>query len=308
MKISFANIFTFFLLFQLSCKEKQTPKTNNVEVKDTVHVINKEQEEAKKKAIFDSIGGTQKIEKLNKAIEKQFKYSKLNGCILINQSGVDLIKECYGNTCLKCDGGELLTPFSVFQLASISKTFTAIATLKLVEQEKLALNDSVQKFYPEFPYPGVIIEQLLSHRSGLPNYLYAFDDSSRTCKNPDNQKIMTWLAEAKPKRYNLPGKSFSYNNSNYAVLAAVIEKASGKKYTEYIHNAIFKPLKMNHTYVINAIPDSVSKTVGHEWKRIKKDFYDDVLGDKGIYSCTNDLLIWYKSLINHEILSEKTMN
>ena len=119
---------------------------------------------------------------------------------------------------------------------------------------------------------------------------------------------MEWFTLAQPNRYNAPGRSFSYNNSNYAVLAALIEKTSKMSYTKYLEKNIFKPLNMNHTFVIHAIPDSVSKTVGHERKReIKKDFYDEVLGDKGIYSCTNDLLIWYKSLKNNKILTPENM-
>lgn len=300
--------FLFLLLCQFSCREKKHSSTNRKSSIDSLQTIKDKLRKIEHNAIFDSIDAASKTKKLSKALEKQFKFNKLNGCVLIEQAGINLIKQCSGNTCLKCKDEEELTPTSVFQLASVSKTFTAIATLKLVEEKKLSLTDSVQKFYPNFPFHGVTIEQLLSHRSGLPNYLYAFEDSSKTSTYPTNQKIMEWFAIAKPKRYAAPDKTFSYNNSNYAVLAALIEKATGTSYTTYLEATIFRPLNMNHTYIVNAIPDSASKTVGHERRReIKKDFYDDVLGDKGIYSCTNDLLIWYKSLKNNKILTPENM-
>lgn len=310
MKRFIALALPFLFLYLFSCKEtKQPPVVVQTVVTDTVvEVVEHKLTEDEYNMIFDSIGAASKIKELTKALDKQFRFSKLNGCVLIEQAGITLINECNGSPCLRCEEEEPLTPTTIFQLASVSKTFTAILTLKLIEEKKLALTDTVQKFYPDFPFHGVTIEQLLAHRSGLPNYIYAFEDSAKTTTYPSNQKIMEWFSKSKVNRYNVPGRSFSYNNSNYAVLAAIIEKASGKSYTEYIEKTIFKPLKMNHTYVITAIPDSVSRTVGHEGKRqIKKDFNDEVLGDKGIYSCTNDLLLWYRSLKNNTLLTPENM-
>ena len=177
----------------------------------------------------------------------------------------------------------------------------------MTEDSLLTLDDSVQKFYPDFPYQGVTIKNMLDHRSGLPNYLYAFDDSSKTCPPPSNQTIMKWFAKAHPKRYRSPDRGFSYNNSNYAVLAAIIEKVSKKRYDNYLQDKIFTPLGMHNTYVINHIPDSLHVTVGHERRRkINKDFFDNVVGDKGVYSSLNDLLLWYKCLKKHQLLSEES--
>jgi len=256
-------------------------------------------------AYYDSVN-VDFIPRIQAFFETKFRQRHFNGAYLFADHGYVITKGCFGikNKQTK-DSIQLNTSF---QLASVSKTFTAIATLKLVEQKKLSLKDSVQKFYPNFPFHEVTIEQLLSHRSGLPNYIYSFNDSSKVAKRPTNQIIMKWFEKTAIERYSAPGVSFSYNNSNYAVLAALIEKVSGLSYTHYLEQNIFRPLNMNQTFVINSIPDSLSKTVGHDRKRrIKKDFNDDVLGDKGIYSSIDDLLKWYKCLINGKLLSPEHM-
>lgn len=309
-KYHFISLFILFL-FLFSCSQEGNLSSVKNEVKgDSVQVIPEEKSLSKHAydSLFGAINAGKKIGELEKAIKKQFLFHKLNGCILVHQKGVNLIKQCYGNTCLRCKNEEKIDEKTLFQLASVSKTFTAVATLKLVEQKKLSLKDSVQKFYPEFPFSGVTVELLLSHRSGLPNYLYTFNDSSKTAKRPTNQKIMQWFAETKPERYGAPGQGFSYNNSNYAVLGAIIEKVSGLSFSGYLQRYIFEPLNMRHTHIINSIPDSLSKTVGHERRRkIRKDFNDDVLGDKGVYSSLDDLLKWYMALKKNKILSPEVM-
>lgn len=299
--------FLFFgLVFIFSCSE---PKNQlPLEVVNTDSILTESIEPAmapeRYQAIYDSINAETKIPLLREAIKRQFAYRELNGGILIEQAGIELIKSFHGNTCLRCDDQHEIDENTLFQLASLSKTFTAVAIMKLVENKQLSLTDSVQRFYPEFPYPGVTIEQLLSHRSGLPNYLYSFEDSARTAQKPNNQTLMEWFAIAQPEKYRKKGKGFSYNNSNYAVLGAIIEKASQLSFEDYLSQVIFEPLGMNHTYVINHIPEDRIVATGYERRRpIPKDFFDDVVGDKGIYSTASDLLKWYKGLTTNKILN-----
>lgn len=247
--------------------------------------------------IYDSIDGSNKKIRLDSFIGSTLGFKDLNGCILVHQSGVDVYQKCAGATCLSCDNPKELTTNSVFQLASLSKTFTAVAILKLVENKKIHLEDSVQKFYPNFPYKNITIRLLLSHRSGLPNYLYAFEDSSRTCPKPDNQTLMQWFENDKPPIYYYANRGFSYNNTNYAVLAAIIEKVSGQRYKDYLIKELFIPLKMKSTFVGTHLPNNENITKGHEGTQtIGKDYFDSVVGDKGIYSTMNDLFTWYTSL------------
>ena len=242
----------------------------------------------------------------------------LNGNALVAQKGIVLYKHCFGLGHFERSQRDTLVEESKFQLASLSKTFTAIGTLKLIEAGKLSFEDTIQKFYPDFPYRGITIRELLSHRSGLPNYAYAFDDSmkvnfyKREKPYPNNATIMHWFATVKPtpKAYNIPGRSFSYSNTNYMVLASIIEKATGQSFESFIRSTIFEPLGMHHTYVATTHSDSINihRTAGYQWnRRIPKDYYDDVVGDKGIYSTIGDLFRWYRALNGDCLLQKKTL-
>lgn len=258
---------------------------------------------------FKEINASLKKSQLDTLFDNRFKKNPLNGCILIHQDGIDLYKKCFGTTCIKCDSKDSLTFHTAFQLASLSKTFTAVAVLKLIEQKKIELNDSVQKFYPNFPYKNITIQSLLNHRSGLPYYAYSFQDSLVRGKvRPNNQDLMKWFELFKPDLYSYPNRHFSYNNTNYAVLAAIIEIVSEQTYETFIQKNICEPLGLKNTYTLNHIPTEQATTVGHEGSRkVPKDYFDDVLGDKGIYSSIDDLYKWYRALnslclLNNEML------
>ncbi|MFD2932537.1 serine hydrolase domain-containing protein [Spirosoma flavum] len=242
----------------------------------------------------------------------------LNGNVLVAQKGMILYKKCFGLGHFERSQRDTLVEDSKFQLASLSKTFTAVATLKLIEAGKLSFEDTIQKFYPDFPYHGITIRELLSHRSGLPNYQYAFDDSMKVNfykkekPYPSNATIMRWFATVKPtpKPYNIPGRGFSYSNTNYMVLASIIEKATGQSYEAFIQKNIFEPLGMHQTFVATTKNDSINhhRTAGYQWnRRIPKDYYDDVVGDKGIYSTTGDLFRWYRALNGDCLLPKKML-
>lgn len=258
--------------------------------------------------VCDSIGADSKKESLRAIADSLHAFKKLNGCILIRQAGIDLLQYCKGSTCLTCKDKQENCPETLFQLASMSKTFTAVAVLQLIEKKVLSLQDSIEKFYPNFPYKRITIQSLLSHRSGLPNYMYAFEDSARKTSFPDNQTIVKWFENEKPAPYGTANKAFSYNNSNYAVLAAIIEKVTGLSYADYMHQYIFAPLQMSHTYISGHIPDSLKATIGHEGRSaMRKDFFDEVMGDKGIYSCIEDLSKWHHALQGSCLVSQETM-
>jgi CubicO group peptidase (beta-lactamase class C family) len=169
-----------------------------------------------------------KISKIEDIFRRK-KKAGFNGNVLIVQKGQVLYQNSFGFAHIKQK--DTLTSDSRFQLASLSKPFTAIAVLKLIQEGRVNLDDSVQRFFPEFPYHGVKVDMLLSHRSGLPNYIYSFTDSIRHGKKyPDNLDIMDWYAKVvpTPTPYNRPGRSFNYCNTNYCVLAAIVEKVTGE--------------------------------------------------------------------------------
>ncbi|HEX8023561.1 serine hydrolase domain-containing protein [Mucilaginibacter sp.] len=208
---------------------------------------------------------------------------------------------------------------SQFELASVTKTMTSTAILQLMERGKLKLDDDVKKFFPDFPYDGVTIRLLLTHRSGMMNYVYFVDDIYR--KNHLNQRkgltnaeAMKMIADNKPTRFNEPNKRFLYNNSNFMVLGSIIEKVSGMSYAQFMQENVFKPASMAHTHVYSkAVYDKIPvDVVGHDrgqWRySVVQNFLDGPVGDKGIYSTVGDLFLFDRALRAGLLLKPATLD
>lgn len=231
-----------------------------------------------------------------------------NGSILIAKGG-EIIFEKYAGTIHlgKTDSIHAATPFHI---ASTTKTFTAMAVLKLAEAGKLTLNDSIQQYFPTFPYHGMTIKMLLSQRSGLPNYAYFLEkikwDENIKVSNAD---ILNTLIQYKPDLANLMNKRFNYSNTNFVLLALIIEKVSGMSYAEYLNKTFFIPLKMNHTYVFKW-SDSATATPSYTWNGVQEKFtyLDITYGDKNIYSTVADLLKWDQALYNTSFFKQSTLD
>ena len=230
-----------------------------------------------------------------------------NGAILVAKKGEVIFEKYHGFFNLKKK--DPLTLHSAFHLASISKTFTAMATLKLVEMGKLSLNDDVRKFFPRFPYPGVKIRLLLSHRTGLPNYLYFMDqlgwNKKKFCSNMD---VLNYMIKFQPKAHSLPDRHFEYCNTNYALLGLIIEKASGESYADFLQQEFFTPLGMKDTYVFN-LKDTATAMPSYDYRgrREKLTYLDTGFGDKNIYSTPEDLLKWDQALYTNELFTKEML-
>lgn len=230
-----------------------------------------------------------------------------NGGILVAKKGRVIFEAYHGF--FNLSKKDSLTPHSAFHLASVSKTFTAMATLKLVQMGKLSLNDDLKKFFPGFPYDNVSVKLLLSHRSGLPNYIYFMDklgwDTHQYCSNED---VLDYLIKYKPNPTSQPNTHFEYCNTNYALLGLIIEKASGKSYADFLQTEFFTPLHMNDTYVFN-MTDSATAMPSYDWRgRWEKLMYLDTgFGDKNIYSTPEDLLKWDQAMYTNEIFTKETL-
>src|SRR5690606_13940729 len=184
--------------------------------------------------ITDSIRLVYDPEKADKRIDdfmqRLHKRSAFNGNVLIAKKGKIIYQNAFGwADYLHRDS---LTIGSQFELASVSKPITATGILLLVERGLLRLDQTVNDFFPEFPYEGVTVKQLLNHRSGLPNYIYFIDEIWKDKKKgATNSEVIELLIKHKPNRYNTPDTRFLYNNSNYMVLAAIIEAVSKQSFT-----------------------------------------------------------------------------
>lgn len=264
--------------------------------------------EADIRKIKKEINADQKAQKIGEIINGKVA-AGFNGSVLVAQKGVIIYENAFGFASDSIKN----TIDSKFQLASLSKTFTAVAAMKMVQDGQIGLDNTVKDYYPAFPYEGVTIRSLLSHRSGLPYYQYEFDKKVRSEQiYPTNQQLMDWFDKAvpTPKMLNLPDHFFSYNNTNFAILAAIIEKVSGKSFEDYLKEKVLNPAGMNETFTgVSKNPLlNVNKTVGYQnGRKLQKDFYDDIMGDKGIYSTTHDLLKWYNVLKSEKVLNKENL-
>lgn len=233
-----------------------------------------------------------------------------NGGILIARNGAVIYERYAGRTDLRRK--DTLTDTTALHIASTSKTFTSVAILRLVEEGKLSLNDSISRFFPRLPYPGITVKMLLTHRSGLPNYLY-FMSNNKWGIGPDNkwnrqlatnEDMLQMMTSKKPDKVFSPGKRFSYCNTNFVLLAMIVEKITGKPFPDYMREKFFIPLQMNHTYVFTR-KDTLTGTpsftaTGTYWEY---DFLDGTYGDKNIYTTPRDLLKWDQALYTGQVLS-----
>ncbi|GAC1595827.1 MAG: serine hydrolase domain-containing protein [Ginsengibacter sp.] len=240
---------------------------------------------------------------------KRLARSGFNGALLVAKKG-NIIFEKYAGYENIHKKDTQINEHSAFHRASMSKTFTAMAVLKLMEQKKLDLNDNVKKYLPSFPYDGVTVKMLLNHRSALPNYVYFMQTLGwDTHKYITNQDILDYMAKFKPPFVGRPGTHFKYCNTKYALLAMIIEKASGKSYPQYLQTTFFKPLQMTDTYVF-ALADTASAMPSFDYRGRNErfNFLDGGYGDKNIYSSAKDILKWDQALYSGELFSQKTLD
>jgi len=304
--ISKLYIFFAVALTLSSCLSKEQRKKFVPQTKTCFeqHRLTKAQDSA----IRIEIHARAKAVRLDSLFQKKYIRQGFNGTVLIAQKGVTIYENAFGYR--DYTSKTPLTLNSAFQLASISKTFTGVAILMMIQEGKLRLYDSIQKYLPGFPYHGITVGELLSHRSGLPNYLYTFEDKRmQNGAPPTNDSIVKWFCEANPTPppYGRPGKHFSYNNSNFVILSCILAKVSGMSYADFIRKRIFEPLEMHHSYIDTPVSDSLMelRTSGHNGNRMnRRDFYDGVYGDKGVYSTVEDMAKWYYALINNCLVNK----
>ena len=173
-----------------------------------------------------------------------------NGSLLIAKNGEILFEQYQGYE--NFSSKDTITPESSFHIASVSKTITAAAVLKLWEQHKINLEDSLQVYFPNLPYKGITIKMLLNHRSGLPNYLYFMkDDSTWNKQLISNNDVLRFMISDQPAIYNQPGRAFHYCNTNYVLLALLVEKITGQTFPDYVQKTIFQPLGMKNSFIFS---------------------------------------------------------
>ena len=188
-------------------------------------------------------------------------------------------------------------------VASISKSITAMAMMKLIDAGKLNIDDPVTKFFPKFPYPKVTVFTLLSQRSGLPKYEHligkiAPKPAEFDKKYLSNQDILNVLIQYKPELARETNTGFMYCNTNYAMLALLIEHVTKMPFPEAMQQIVFRPLKMKNTYILQEKQmASAAKSFYQRGPKVYPyDQLDLIYGDKNVYTTPRDLLNFSKAM------------
>jgi CubicO group peptidase (beta-lactamase class C family) len=239
-----------------------------------------------------------------------------NGCVLYAEQGRKVYEAAFGYA--DYDLRTKLETGSAFQLASVSKMFTAMAIMILKEEGRLDYDDSLKYYIPELPYPGVTIRHLLVHRSGIPNYMYLADDYWDRGLSMTNDEMIGMLVSEKPRRYFSPNTGFHYCNTNYALLATVVERISGNPFGLFLQYKIFEPLGMNETYVYQLPKDSLARgkvptdVCGHVLRRSRlrtevNYYLNGIIGDKNVISTVGDMFTFDQALYEGTLVSDSTL-
>jgi len=232
-----------------------------------------------------------------------------SGGFLVAKDGKVIYENSYGISNRRQK--TLISNKSVYQLASVSKQFTATSIMILKEKGLLSYEDTIQKFYPDFPYKDITVRLLLNHRSGLPDYINLCERTTDRTTPVTNQEMVALLTKHKPKAIFKPDHKFLYSNTGYAMLAAIVEKVSNKSFATFVDENIFKPFNMKSSFIynINSPNPSPDVTVGHNfnWSYASLTYLDGVTGDKGVYSTIEDMYRWDQGLYEGKIVSKATL-
>ncbi|MDQ6787728.1 MAG: serine hydrolase [Acidobacteriota bacterium] len=234
-----------------------------------------------------------------------------SGSILVARDGQPVVSKGYGMANVELDVPN--SPQTVFRLGSVTKQFTAMAIMMLQERGKLNVNDPACKYLSDCPaaWQPITVKNLLTHTAGVPNYT-GFPDFAKTAVLPTTNAAMIAQLKDKPLEF-APGEKFAYSNSGYYLLGAIIERASGKSYADFLQENIFTPLGMKQTgYDVSArIIKNRAAGYARQGGEIVNAAYMDMTipyAAGAMYSTTGDLLLWDQALYTEKLVSRKTLD
>ena len=283
------------ILLTVSCSKQEKTNDGVLKVnKNGIPVMQPLQEEMPK---LSASYINDKKYSISRYFEKTWSEKNDNVAFLVAKNG-QIIYENYMGYANKRTG-EMISKDMPLHIASVSKVLTSTAILMLVDAKRISLDQKVNTIIKNFPYPDVTIQTLLNHRSGIRNYAYfTFEngnwDKKETLTNEDIVKVMVdkGITLERPT-----DTGFGYCNTNYAMLALVIEKVTGLKYPEAMKEMIFAPLGMTNTFVFDITKDREMIAPSYKGNNIEIgiDYLDGIYGDKNIYSTPRDLLKFDKA-------------
>lgn len=302
----FVLIFILLFLIVFSCNN-----THVAEETDTPQPILEPRVEC------DSVTATLKSEWIDSIFTKLSKGYWFNGSVAYLEQGCLIYQKSFGLSNFRTK--DTLNTNSAFQLASVSKMFTAMSAMILKEDELLDYDADIRTYLPAFPYEGVTTRMLMTHRAGLSRYMtLAHEQWSDKTIPMTNDDMLSLFAEYVPDPYFRPDNGFHYCNTNYALLACVVEAISGMQYADFVRERIFDPLGMDNSFVYHMNDDTTvsfyveTEVMGHTYRgwrpiRTRNDYLNGVTGDKGIYTSIEDLAKFDQAITGNLLVEDSTM-
>ena len=253
----------------------------------------------------------QKAARIDSLVSTAFDNREFIGTILVMKHGELLINKGYGyRDATKRSSNDKET---IFNIASITKTFTAALIMKLEESGKISVGEKLSVYFPGYPNGDEItIGHLLNHSSGIPDYVQDQQFRNEDQTKPVTTEYMISLFRDKPLNF-APGTKFMYSNSRYTLLGYIIEKLTGMSYERALEEYIFKPIGMSHTS-FGPPADSADLAKGYamyfkNFQRATAPVHPTISYSTGaIYSTTGDLLKWHKALVSGNFLSNQSIS
>lgn len=261
-------------------------------------------------------GANRMTKQADAVLERLVSDREPGAAVLVVKDGRAVYERGYGVTDLRTM--RRLDGRTNFRLASVTKAFTAAAVMLLVRDGKFRYEDTLTGIFPDFPEYGraITVRQLLNHTSGLPDYedLMPPPDPSLLVEQVQikDAGVFELLKRQKAGKF-APGTRWAYSNSGYVLLGLIVEKASGRPFSEFLRDRIFAPLKMSGTLAYERGRNEVAnRAFGHakkdgRWIETDQSPTSATLGDGGVYSSLSDLLKWDEALRRHTLLSESEM-
>ncbi|NOT49878.1 MAG: beta-lactamase family protein [Chitinophagaceae bacterium] len=261
--------------------------------------------------------------RLDSLFTESHKQNSFSGTVLIAQNGKPVFEKSYGYADYKSQN--LFTIHTTFQIASVSKQFTAFGIMLLQAKGKLSFDDKAADYLPLFPYDNITIRQLLQHTSGLPEFWEKIRPQLNHNISNGNKELLEYLVANKPPLEFQPGSRWMYADIGYDLLAMIIENVSGLSYEKFMKKNVFRPARMKNTRALMVTDirkiDNSNLAYGHTWltdsSRYEyshllpgKDFVfylGNFYGDGSVISSARDLLQWDKIVNSGKLLADDYM-
>lgn len=264
----------------------------------------------------------EKQDPLSPALDSLFvAHPEFSGVVLVAENGKPVYHRSFG---YRDNEGKLSNDTTtLFELASVSKQFTSMVIMMLKEEGKLAYDETLEKYIPGLPYPGITIRHLLTHTSGLPDYQVVMDAHWDKSKVAGNAEIIQYLKQYHPDRLFAPGERYEYSNTGYVLLGSIAEAASGQDFIALCRERIFQPVGMTSTDIRSleekAAIENFAKGyvyVEEKGRYISADSFPSTnyivwLGNrKGpgrVSSISSDLLRWDRALYRNSLVKKESL-